>query len=178
MKKVLLIIGTVVVLIGLTIYADRATRVKAKVSDGQDVAKADPADAPVPEVTFKDLDGKEVPLSQYKGKVVLVNFWATWCEPCQVEIPWLIEMQQKYSSTTMRLRTPSRASCNSGNLPYPLQLTGCRTNAPLSPSAVQRACLTTVNSWKPSRGLIITDPAIGAKILPDSGQTGENRLTI
>src|SRR5213080_750718 len=98
MKKVLLIIGTVVVLIGLTIYADRATRVKAKVSDGHDVAKADPADAPVPEVTFKDLDGKEVPLSQYKGKVVLVNFWATWCEPCQVEIPWLIEMQQKYSS--------------------------------------------------------------------------------
>src|SRR5947207_1846519 len=52
----------------------------------------------------------------------------------------------------MRLRTPSRASCNSGNLPYPQQLTGCRTNAPLSPSAVQRACLTTVNSWKPSPG--------------------------
>lgn len=99
MKKVLLIIGTVAVLIGLTIYADRATRVKAKISDGHDVAKADPvASTTAPEVTFKDLDGKDVPLSQYKGKVVLVNFWATWCEPCQVEIPWLIEMQQKYSS--------------------------------------------------------------------------------
>jgi len=97
MKKVLLIIGTVAVLIGLTIYADRATRVKAKVSEGHDLAKADPGN-PAPEVTFKDLDGKDVPLSQYKGKVVLVNFWATWCEPCQVEIPWLIEMQQKYSS--------------------------------------------------------------------------------
>jgi len=98
MKKVLLIIGTVVVLIGLTIYADRATRVKANVS-GPDVAKVDPpAGTPAPEVTFKDLDGKDVPLNQYKGKVVLVNFWATWCEPCQIEIPWLIEMQQKYSS--------------------------------------------------------------------------------
>src|SRR5437588_2423453 len=99
MKKVLLIIGTVVVLIGLTIYADRATRVKAKVSDGHDVAKADAVTGtPAPEVTFKDLDGKDVPLNQYKGKVVLVNFWATWCEPCQVEIPWLIDMQQKYAS--------------------------------------------------------------------------------
>lgn len=100
MKKVLLIIGTVAVLIGLTIYADRATRVKAKLSDGHDeVAKGDPVTGTAaPEVSFKDLDGKDVPLSQYKGKVVLVNFWATWCEPCQVEIPWLIEMQQKYSS--------------------------------------------------------------------------------
>src|SRR5215471_6637640 len=99
MKKVLLIIGTVAVLIGLTIYADRATRVKAKVSDGHDLAKADPVTGnPAPEVTFKDLNGKDVPLSQYKGKVVFVNFWATWCEPCKVETPWLIEMQQKYSS--------------------------------------------------------------------------------
>ena len=98
MTKVLLIIGTVVVLVGLTFYADKATRVKTKVSDGHDVTKADPPGSPAPEVTFKDLDGKDVPLSQYKGKVVLVNFWATWCEPCQVEIPWLIEMQQKYSS--------------------------------------------------------------------------------
>ena len=98
MKKVFLIIGTVVVLIGLTIYADRTTRVKAT-GRGHDVAKAEPVTgSPAPEVTFKDLDGKDVPLNQYKGKVVLVNFWATWCEPCQVEIPWLIEMQQKYAS--------------------------------------------------------------------------------
>lgn len=95
MKKVLLIIGTVAVLIGVTVYADKATRVSVKTKGATPDAAAG---TPAPEVTFKDLDGKEVPLESYRGKVVLVNFWATWCEPCQIEIPWLIEMQQKYSA--------------------------------------------------------------------------------
>jgi len=51
-----------------------------------------------PEVTFKDLQGSSVPLSSMKGKVVLLNFWATWCEPCRGEIPILIQLQQKYAS--------------------------------------------------------------------------------
>jgi cytochrome c biogenesis protein CcmG, thiol:disulfide interchange protein DsbE len=51
-----------------------------------------------PDVTFKDLQGKDVALSSFKGKVVLLNFWGTWCEPCQHEIPILIDMQDKYAS--------------------------------------------------------------------------------
>lgn len=46
--------------------------------------------------TMKDLDGKEVSLTSYKGKVILLNFWATWCGPCKVEIPDLIELQREY----------------------------------------------------------------------------------
>jgi cytochrome c biogenesis protein CcmG, thiol:disulfide interchange protein DsbE len=97
MKKILLIVGTVVVLIGATVYLDRVTRLKPR-SSVATVRADDPPGTPAPAVTFKNLDGQDVPLSGYEGKVVLVNFWATWCEPCQVEIPWLIEMQQKYAS--------------------------------------------------------------------------------
>lgn len=49
-----------------------------------------------PDVTFKDLQGKDVTLAGFKGKVVLVNFWGTWCEPCRGEIPILIGLQEKY----------------------------------------------------------------------------------
>jgi thiol-disulfide isomerase/thioredoxin len=99
MKKIVLVVSTVLVLIIATYFADKATRVKA-VSSVKHTTQ--PNDAPdgklAPEVTFKDLHGKDATLAQYKGRVVLVNFWATWCDPCYIEIPWLIEMQQKYEA--------------------------------------------------------------------------------
>lgn len=98
LKKASVVIITVLLLIGVTWKLDKATRVKVKIP----ATGAPPADVaigtPAPDVTFKDLDGKDVSLASYRGKVVLVNFWATWCEPCYIEIPWLIEMQEKYGA--------------------------------------------------------------------------------
>ncbi len=51
-----------------------------------------------PDFTVKDLEDHDVSLSQFRDKVVLVNFWATWCGPCRIEIPWLIELQEKYGA--------------------------------------------------------------------------------
>jgi cytochrome c biogenesis protein CcmG/thiol:disulfide interchange protein DsbE len=93
MKRIVLAVTTVLALVAATYLADKATRVKPKgtvKADGHVVATV------APDFTLKDLDGKDVSLNQYKGKVVLINFWATWCDPCRIEIPWLIEMQQKY----------------------------------------------------------------------------------
>ena len=48
--------------------------------------------------TFKDIQGKSVTLSDYKGKVILLDFWATWCPPCRKEIPGFIELYNTYKS--------------------------------------------------------------------------------
>ena len=54
------------------------------------------SEAPEASVAIPNVDGSTASVDQYKGKVVLVNFWATWCEPCKTEIPWLIEFNHKY----------------------------------------------------------------------------------
>jgi thiol-disulfide isomerase/thioredoxin len=51
---------------------------------------------PAPDFKLKDLDGKDLSLSSLRGKVVLLNFWATWCGPCRAEIPSLIQLQNRY----------------------------------------------------------------------------------
>jgi thiol-disulfide isomerase/thioredoxin len=65
----------------------------ALASGGACPANAKPANL---NFTIKDVQGKNVRLSDYKGKVILLDFWATWCGPCKIEIPWFVEFQNKY----------------------------------------------------------------------------------
>lgn len=60
--------------------------------------KSPSARAVAPTFRLQDADGKIVDLAGLKGQVVLVNFWATWCEGCQVEIPWFVDFQKQYKS--------------------------------------------------------------------------------
>lgn len=51
-----------------------------------------------PGFTLTSLDGKKVSLSDYKGHAVLLNFWATWCAPCKIEMPWFEQFRQQYKA--------------------------------------------------------------------------------
>ncbi|MFZ1085157.1 MAG: TlpA disulfide reductase family protein [Terracidiphilus sp.] len=53
---------------------------------------------PAPAFTLEDLNGGKHSLADYKGKAVLINFWATWCAPCKIETPWLIELRNQYAA--------------------------------------------------------------------------------
>lgn len=56
-----------------------------------------------PKLELKDVEGRALRLSDYKGKVVLLNFWATWCAPCRAEMPDLVKWQREYKSRGLQV---------------------------------------------------------------------------
>jgi thiol-disulfide isomerase/thioredoxin len=80
--------------------------------------------------TMKDLEGKEVSLSSFKGKVILLNFWATWCGPCKAEIPGFVELQNQYGKDGLVIvgysvddeAPKARAFANEYKMNYPILL--------------------------------------------------------
>jgi len=59
--------------------------------------------SPAPDFTLESLDGHSVRLSDLRGKAVLLNFWATWCTPCKVEMPWFVELQNQYGAQGLQI---------------------------------------------------------------------------
>jgi len=59
--------------------------------------------AVAPEFSLQDLDGKPLDLQSYRGKVVLLDFWATWCAPCRTEIPHFVKLQSQYSDQGLQI---------------------------------------------------------------------------
>lgn len=90
--KLLLIASAVAIALGAAYLALAPGAVKP---GGEATAQAVSAE-PVFAASFADLDGKQQPLKQWRGKVMVLNFWAPWCPPCREEIPDFIKLQEKY----------------------------------------------------------------------------------
>ena len=76
----------------------------ARKGDGQaSTGAGDLKGKPAPEFTLQSLDGKDVHLADFRGKAVLLNFWATWCEPCKIEMPWFVELQKQYGPEGLQI---------------------------------------------------------------------------
>jgi peroxiredoxin len=86
---VLVVVALVVAL--MLVFGFRLARHPSR---GSDTAQAKNGTAP--DFTLQSLDGKTVRLSDFRGKPVVLNFWATWCEPCKIEMPWFVDLQKQY----------------------------------------------------------------------------------
>ena len=96
-SSIIFVICVVLVVTGLLFagkFFARRPEAGGTVSAHQDRFNGNPA--PDFELKVLSAKGKTMRLSELKGKAVLINFWATWCEPCKVEMPWLVEFQNKY----------------------------------------------------------------------------------
>jgi cytochrome c biogenesis protein CcmG/thiol:disulfide interchange protein DsbE len=105
-RNVIFVLGIVIAITALLLLGKRASKppvnANANVSGTQEAAPpAGPGDPPrgsmAPAFKLVNIaDGKPVELSSFRGKGVLLNFWATWCGPCKIEMPWLVDLQKKY----------------------------------------------------------------------------------
>ena len=59
--------------------------------------------SPAPDFALESLDGKTMHLSDFRGKAVLLNFWATWCGPCKIEMPWFVDFQKQYGAQGLQI---------------------------------------------------------------------------
>jgi peroxiredoxin len=96
-RNIVTLIIAILFLTAVVFYGSRGARksrqsiTQAALSSGQNFVGKQ-----APEFDLSSVDGKPVKLSDYRGKAVLVNFWATWCGPCKIEMPWFVDLQNKY----------------------------------------------------------------------------------
>lgn len=93
-RDIAVVLAIIVIVTGMLIAGKYLARSGAS---GQRVSAAGGVKGqPAPDFALQDLQGRTVKLSDLRGKAVLLNFWATWCPPCKVEIPWFVDLQKQY----------------------------------------------------------------------------------
>ena len=101
-----LVLGAGVALIAALVWfgLKRSSRPSASHAGAKDAAKVGfGVGEYAPDFELRSVDGGSFKLSALRGQPVVVNFWGTWCAPCKVEIPWLVELDQTYSSQGLKI---------------------------------------------------------------------------
>jgi cytochrome c biogenesis protein CcmG/thiol:disulfide interchange protein DsbE len=98
-SRSIIIIGVALGLILVLLFVERSVRSSSQSGFTSASGKGKLA----PDFVLSSLDGKSVQLSDLHGKVVLLNFWATWCVPCKVEMPWFVELQKRYGTSGLQV---------------------------------------------------------------------------
>ncbi len=99
MKRSPLVLVVVAFVVALMLYFGYH---KARRSGGS-LATRLTQSSPAPDFSLESLDGKTTRLSDFRGKAVLLNFWATWCGPCKIEMPWFVDFQKQYGSQGLQI---------------------------------------------------------------------------
>lgn len=97
MKRNTIVLIVVAFTVAAMIYST-AKRSRDAELGGAKLVATDNIGKQAPDFELSTLDGKPVKLSDYKGRPVLINFWATWCGPCKIEMPWFIDLKKQYAS--------------------------------------------------------------------------------
>jgi len=101
MKRTFLVLLAILTGVTLMIVAARHLQPTANAKNGGGIGALRGASAP--DFTLKTLDGKTLTLSDLRGKAVLINFWATWCAPCKIETPWIVDLQKQYAGQGLQV---------------------------------------------------------------------------
>jgi peroxiredoxin len=101
-KRNAIVLVVVALVVAGMIYSG-ARHSRKLVPTGEQGVQSDLRGKPAPDFELSTLDGKKVKLSDLRGKAVVVNFWATWCGPCKIEMPWLVDLQDKYRAQGLEI---------------------------------------------------------------------------
>ena len=107
MKRNLAVLAIVIVVVAGMLYLGAYSSHRDNGSASAAVVKGrlsgNPIGKAAPDFQLQALDGKPLRLSDYRGKAVLLNFWATWCGPCKIEMPWFVDLQKKYGPQGLQI---------------------------------------------------------------------------